>query len=377
MRKYVLITLSVTLLLAAGGAGARVKLSALPSREKVVINFSRDGQTLVRENRTLPLERGRNKIDFSWANVRLDPYSVRLLIPGNEQGVNLLSVSYPPDEQALVWHVGSNRSRQLKISIVYLLDGLNRDISYRGFVSKNGSHLELREITSLFNTSGENFSGTLLSLGGGNIHRRDWKDGEAKRFSVYRKKKIPLNKHYIFDARKQPHHPERADRAPGIPVFYTLANSRDYRLGDKTLMAGKVRLYRRRKNGGEIFTGEDKLSSSPPGDSISLRLGSNRDIKVTQNKVSRERRNVIRDDRGRIEMYDSEETVEVLIENRKNTPINLHVLEEIKGDWEMIENNFPFQKLSNKLIKFKITVPAEEEKKLQFHYLRHHVGREL
>ena len=110
-------------------AMARIKLITLPVRERVEIQLDNPGATLVEEERVVPLVRGVNQVDFSWANTQIDPGTIVFRVIGPKAGpaaepdkkapaaakpapeeakpleVHVLSVSYPPNEAALVWQV--------------------------------------------------------------------------------------------------------------------------------------------------------------------------------------------------------------------------------------------------------------------------------
>ena len=57
-------------------AEARIKLITLPVRERVVIQLDHPDQTLVEEERIVPLTAGVNQVDFSWANTAIDPGTI-------------------------------------------------------------------------------------------------------------------------------------------------------------------------------------------------------------------------------------------------------------------------------------------------------------
>ena len=84
---------------------ARVKLITLPVRERVEIQLDNAAATLVEEERIVPLVKGENQVDFSWANTQIDPNTIvfRVVAPVGEKplDVKVLSVSYPPNEAAL------------------------------------------------------------------------------------------------------------------------------------------------------------------------------------------------------------------------------------------------------------------------------------
>src|SRR6186997_265508 len=91
---------------------ARVKLITLPVRERVEIQLDNANATLVEEERIVPLVKGENQVDFSWANTQIDPNTIVFRVLGPAGGGNLeakvLSVSYPPNEASLVWTVGAS-----------------------------------------------------------------------------------------------------------------------------------------------------------------------------------------------------------------------------------------------------------------------------
>ena len=103
--RFQIICMLILGLLAAATAQARVKLVALPERETIKIRLDNPAATLVQEERLLTLQKGSNQIDFSWKGVNIDPESIRLRPLDHPQKVRLIAVSYPPNEDALVWQV--------------------------------------------------------------------------------------------------------------------------------------------------------------------------------------------------------------------------------------------------------------------------------
>ena len=73
----------------------------MPERATTTIRLDNPQYTLIEEERILTLQRGINKVDFSWNGVSIDPDSIRLAILSHPDEVTLLNVSYPPNEAAL------------------------------------------------------------------------------------------------------------------------------------------------------------------------------------------------------------------------------------------------------------------------------------
>ena len=112
-------------------AMARIKLTTLPVRERVQIHLDHPQIALVEEERIVPLVKGVNQVDFSWVNTRIDPDTLvlRILPPPADQPLDakVLSVSYPPNENALIWSVAANLSGPTRVRISYVLGGLSKD----------------------------------------------------------------------------------------------------------------------------------------------------------------------------------------------------------------------------------------------------------
>ena len=119
--------MGIVLLFAVSGSSfARIKLVALPERAATVIRLDNPRATLIEEERVLTLQEGLNKVDFSWKGVFIDADSIRLRTLDNPDKVTLLSVSYPPNEAALVWDISSDSDYAETVRISYLLSNIDR-----------------------------------------------------------------------------------------------------------------------------------------------------------------------------------------------------------------------------------------------------------
>src|SRR3954467_1813948 len=112
-------------------AQARIKLITLPPRERVEVQLDHPGATLVEEERIVPLVKGENQVDFSWANTAIDPATIVFRVVDKPDAVKVLSVSYPPGEAALVWAVSAGESGSARVRISYLLGNLAKSFTYR------------------------------------------------------------------------------------------------------------------------------------------------------------------------------------------------------------------------------------------------------
>jgi hypothetical protein len=314
-------------------ASARIKLITLPVRERVEIQLDHPSATLVEEERIVPLVRGENQVDFSWANTRIDPNTILFrvvapLVEGDAEPleVKVLSVSYPPNEAALIWNVGANRSGSARVRISYLLGNLTKNFHYRAVAANDESTLTLAQYMRLQNLANEEFGSTGLWAGFGKRFLKPIGINETKEMLVERFEKVPVRKTYTcnpaeFDYLDRPQNKLR------VPMHYVLKNDRANNLGAAPLPFGKVRIFIEGSGdsaaANTAFLGEDWGKFTPIDDELRLYLGVAQDVVV--------RRTIDRNQRKRTvgNLYDQEIVIKYEIENFKDQPITLDVVENI------------------------------------------------
>lgn len=156
--------LAAAVVLSFAVAEARIKLVALPERTDTVVRLDNPQATLIEEERVLTLQKGVNKVDFSWNGVSIDADSIRLQVLDNPDKVVLLNVSYPPNEPALVWEISSNDALEERVRISYLLSNIDRLITYKAVANKAETDVGLKSFLVLRNFSGEDFENARVLL---------------------------------------------------------------------------------------------------------------------------------------------------------------------------------------------------------------------
>jgi len=358
------------LALAATNAQGRIKLVALPDRDVTIIRLDNPHVCLVEEERVLTLQKGVNKVDFSWKGVRIDPDSIRLRVFSHPGAVQLLSLSFPPDEAALVWEIASPEGWEERVRISYLLSGIDRLVEYRARTEKDEKNLTLSAYMVLRNFSGEDFERAKVFLDSGGVFEKTIQNGETKRMLFSTAGAIPITKTYTWDAAVKPHDPDKAPETVGIPVHYIIENKVSHGLGKSALWAGKARIFQDDGQGTTVFIGEDQATFAPVGDRMELYIGDTREIKVTQRKMFEKKINVRRNNSNAVVLYDTDELFTVKVESFKKEPIVLTLIEHIPGQWDAEETNFKYEKETANRIKFLIPVPANGSETLSFHYHR-------
>ncbi len=375
-----LILLAIVVLLAvAPMASARIKLVALPERAATVIRLDNPNATLIEEERVLTLQKGLNKVDFSWKGVQIDEDSIRLDVLDHPEGVNLLSVSYPPDEAALVWEISSGGNYAETVRISYLLRNIDRLITYKAIADKAETQVGLRSYLVLRNFSGEDFEKARVLLDYGEAFEQGIDHEETKRMLFLKAPKVPIRKIWTFDAAQLPWDPERLENQNvGIPVSYRIVNDAASGLGQFAMWGGKARIFQDDGHESTIFLGEDNAPLVPVGEKMELYIGDSRDIVVTQRKMKDTRINLRKNDAGRIVLYDTDELITAKIENFKDSPATLTMIQHIEGQWDMKKCNLECKRKDASTLEFEIELPARTEegpavKELSMHYHRRNV----
>ncbi len=329
MRQRYLMVLLVcggAMVMSARPADARIKLITLPVRERVEIQLDHAHATLVEEERLVPLTKGLNQVDFSWANTQIDSQTIlfRVLAPG-EGGrleAKVLSVSYPPNENALVWQVYASESGSARVRISYLLGGLTKDFHYRAVASPDEKTLTLTQYIRLRNLANEEFGSSNLWAGYGNRFLKPIGLNETKQMLAAKYMGVPITKTYTCDPNVHGYL-DRAQNKLRVPMHYVLTNDKAHSLGVSPLAFGKVRIFQDDGRGTVAFLGEDWGRFTPIDDRMRLYLGVAQDIVVKRTIERNETRRVAGN------LYDREVIVKYEIENFKDMPVTLNVAEDL------------------------------------------------
>jgi len=362
---------AVLLLISSTIVQARTKLVALPERSGTVIRLDNPQATLIEEERVLTLQQGLNKVDFSWKGVSIDADSIRLEILDHPDKVILLNVSYPPAEEALVWEISCDKDYAETVRISYLLSNIDRLITYKAVADKAETAVDLKSYLILRNFSGEDFDRADILLDYGQAFDAGISHEETKQLLFLNAPKVPITKIWTFDSAKLPWDSEKLEnKNVGIPVTYRIVNNAESSLGKFALWNGKARLFQDDGRGSTIFLGEDMAKQVPVGEKAELYIGDSRDIVVTQRKMKEDRINIRRNDDKQAVLFDTDEIITAKIENFKDSPAVLTMLEYIPGQWEMKKCNMDYERKDASTLKFEITLAAHDKKELQMHYNR-------
>lgn len=341
MKTNTILTSLLMVVAAVSVVQGRTKLAALPERDATVIRLDNPAGTLIEEERILTLQKTTsaetvNKVDFSWKGVNIDADSIRLTVLDHPEGVKLLNVSYPPNEQALVWEIASDGDYAETARISYLLYNIDRLVTYKAVADKAESKLDFKSYLVLRNFSGEDFDKANVLLDYGQAFETGTLHEETKQMLFYKAPEVPITKIWTWDAGKLPWDPEQLESQNiGVPVSYRLYNNAEAGLGQAAMWGGKVRLFQDDGRESTIFLGEDNATLIPVGQKAELYIGDSRDIVVTQRKMKDGQINLRRNNAGAIVLYDTDEQITAKIENFKDSPAVLTMIQRIPGQYDI------------------------------------------
>lgn len=324
------VSLFILAVLAPATANARVKLITLPIRERVEIQLDHPNATLVEEERVVPLVKGANQVDFSWANTQIDPNTIvfRVVGPSGSEKleVTVASVSYPPNESSLVWTVGASSSGSARVRISYLLGNLTKSFNYRAVASHDEKHITLAQYMRLNNLANESFRETKLFAGFGPQFQKPIGLNETKEMLVEKFENVPIDKTYTCNPQEYDYL-DRGRNKLRVPMHYVIKNDSAHHLGKAALPYGKVRIFIEgagdQAQAATAFLGEDWGKFTPKDDEMRLYLGVAQDVVVKRTIDKNESKRLT----GNLFNYDV--VLKYEIENFKKQPVTLDVVENL------------------------------------------------
>jgi len=299
-------------------------------------------------------------------------------------------------QPTLVWMLENKLSRPQKLEASYLTSGINWKADYVAVLNKLDAMADLTGWVTIDNRSGATYQNALLKLVAGDIHRvqgemrMDYarpmaaakeaspqfkeesffeyhlytldrrttiKDNQTKQMTLLDANQVPVKKVFIFSGSPQYYYyqMEQGSQKQKIGVFLELENSKKNNLGIP-LPKGTIRVYKEDKDRSLQFIGEDRIDHTPKDEKFKIKIGEAFDVvgERVQTEYKRLGRNLF------------EVAFEVSLRNHKKEDIKVLVEEPIPGDWEMLSNTHPFEKLSAHLIRFDVPVAKDKEVKVKY-----------
>ena len=167
------IILVILLVLFAGVAKAKnIDLVTLPERETVQLTiYNSEDITMVKETRFITLKKGKNQLQFSWANTLIDPSSVMLRPLERAGDIEVVDTIFPGQKpQHLIWNIESKYEGQVRVQVSYFTSGLTWNMDYVGVTDSSEKNMDFDGYVRVFNNSGEEYENAQVRLIVGKIN---------------------------------------------------------------------------------------------------------------------------------------------------------------------------------------------------------------
>ncbi|MCD6440396.1 MAG: DUF4139 domain-containing protein [Candidatus Marinimicrobia bacterium] len=293
----------------------------------------------------------------------------------------------------LEWNVQSEYKGKTGAEISYLTTGMSWNAEYILVLDQKEQNFTLSSWISLNNNSGATYENAKLKLIAGGLHRvsdanmraygapeeaktmaarqavetreiADYylyelpqlvtlRDQEMKQVSLFDEINGKGRKVYLF---KNQYLREREDP---LEVVFRLENTKENNMG-MALPKGVVRVFKRDVDETLQFIGEDRIDHTSNKDTLRLTMGRAFDVKGKRTIIERERSS------KRSETV----TVEIQITNRKTTPAEVEIIDDIYDYGEIKKASHSYNRISSRKVLFPITVKADATETITYTFFR-------
>lgn len=295
------------------------------------------------------------------------------------------------ERPTLVLDLETTEFGEYTLDLAYLSGGLSWQADYVATLAGGQESLELLAWATLSNTSGATYPNARVQLVAGDVQqvRQDraapqrvemramaepaaqeeklfeyhlytlerpitLADKQTKQVLFWQAETIPVDKEYRL---KVPavYYREQAE-AQDLKVSAVLRFTNQQPALGRPLPGGVVRLYQRDTAGTTQFIGEDRIDHTPEGRELTLEAGRVFDITARRRQT----------DFNRLSREVSESAWEIEIHNAKSESVTVQVIENLPGDWEIVEESLPHTKKSAQQVRWDVPVPAEGKAVLSY-----------
>jgi len=327
-----------------------------------------------------PIYRIGNEITFN--------HPGRVILPGLPESL----IAQP----TLVWLLENSLNKPQTVEASYLTNGITWRADYVMTLNENDSKSDLSGWVTIDNKSGAAYRDATLKLVAGDVNRvreqqydgvvrgkamlaesapapqfkeegffeyhiytlqrpSTIKDNQTKQISLITADSIPVKKELLFRGDNYYYygHYDEVTGNRKVGVYVEIANRKEEKLGIP-LPKGTVRVYKRDRDGGLQFVGEDAIDHTPKDEKVRIKVGDAFDVVATRKQT----------DWKKIASDIYESAFEILLKNHKAEDVIVRVVEPIPGDWQMMSSSHDYKKGDAHTAEFNIPVKKDGETKL-------------
>jgi hypothetical protein len=301
-------------------------------------------------------------------------------------------------EPTLVWLLRNTLPDAQNVEASYLTGGISWQADYVTVLDDTDTKADLSGWVTIDNKSGATYRDAKLKLVAGDVHRAEdeyrlrgalrkmavaeaaaapqfvedsffeyhiyalqrpstIKNNQIKQISLMEATGVPVKKEFRYYGAAYYYRSKYGEMVSNqkVGVFIEIDNKKENNLGIP-LPKGKIRVYKKDKEGSLQFIGEDRIDHTPKDEKVKIKLGEAFDVVGTRKQTD-----------WRKIAYDTYEAAfEVSLRNHKDDDVLVKVIEPIPGEWRMLESSHEYKKTDSSTAEFHVLVPKNKETKLTY-----------
>jgi hypothetical protein len=317
---------------------------------------------------------------------------------------------------ALDWIIHSAEAAKFDAELSYVTGGMTWNADYNIVAPETGDQLDLLGWVTLDNQSGKQFDHAHIKLMAGDVNKlrapgeqyamvtagaglaggvapqvteqsfEDYhlyhlplpttlRDRETKQVEFLRASGIPSKRLYVYDGLTVDRNQYRnadlrqipqygAESNPRVWVMREFVNSQANHLG-MPLPKGRMRFYRRDRDGQLEFTGENEIDHTAKDETVRIYTGNAFDLAGERRQTHYQAQNT--HPNGSVD-----ESFEIRLRNHKKEPATVRVVEHLYRwyNWAISQESDPHRQLDSRTIEYEVTVQPDQQKVITYtaHY---------
>ncbi|ACT50640.1 DUF4139 domain-containing protein [Methylovorus glucosotrophus] len=306
------------------------------------------------------------------------------------------------DRPTLLTHLSNKQAGDQTVELSYLTGGLSWKADYVAELNAAEDKLDLSAWITLNNTSGATYRNAKLQLVAGDVHRAPQArpmlmkmarsemamdaaapvseeslleyhlysldrpttlaENQSKQVALLSASQVPVRKELLLKGADYYYGSsvDEIGQKLKVGVFIEFDNKEADRLG-MPLPKGTLRVYKKDRQGNAQFVGEDNIDHTARNETIRLKLGDAFDINADKKQTDfKQLPNPAKGSRA------TESAYEIVLRNAKKETVTVIVQEPIPGDWKILKESQPGNKLNSHLYAWKVQIPAEGQAVLTY-----------
>jgi hypothetical protein len=423
--KRLIFFLTAVLFAATWPASGRVNFVTLPGRNSVQLTiYNSVDLTLVKESRVLTFKKGRNRLEFSWANTLIDPTSLDFRALTHADQIEVVDVRFPPRvANTLEWQIQSEIDGEVQIEIRYFTSGISWSADYVLDANPTENQAFLAGSVRVVNNSGEDYENAQVRLvvgvikmveevarlarnetaapsGSPETQLRSKKEvrmlgamlDSASAVSENRPREIikeGLSEYFVYTVEGRDTIPNgwskklpsfNADAVPlrsyykyererwgdQVMRYYRFKNDEKSHLGAAPLPNGALKACRVLDAANyTAFAGSADLKYVPVGEEVDLELGPDSEVQIKPILKDWTKTDIRFDNHGNVNGWTVKEAWEITFQNSREIPITCDARRNFSGDWS-IDATAAFEKVDANKVKFIVPLNPREKKTVRY-----------